>query len=214
MPFATAALDERAGRRITAAAIALALQGAFYWLILRPAIQPAPPPVATPLEVTLLQAARRLRPALPPPKHLRAVPRLQAAPATRQIPPPAEMTQPITVPWATKPAPRTPIDWQRAMQGEVRAEESGSHAGKLQFGFPQPPPASPAAPWKFGWDYAQTHRIEALPDGGLLINLTDRCALVAYLMLIPVCKIGKMPANGQLFDHIHDPRNDRPGALP
>ena len=40
-------------------------------------------------------------------------------------------------------------------------------------------------------------------------------ALVIYgFMFFPGCRIGRIPANGQLFDHMHDRRHDRPGALP
>jgi hypothetical protein len=83
----------------------------------------------------------------------------------------------------------------------------------VSFGFPKAPTAAPAVP-KFGWYYAGTHRIEELPGGGTIINLTDRCAIVVYVLLIPVCKIGKIPANGDLFKRLHDRRDGSEGALP
>ena len=48
----------------------------------------------------------------------------------------------------------------------------------------------------------------------MVINLTDRCALVLYGILIPVCKIGSIPLNGHLFDHVRDRRSDGQTALP
>ena len=83
----------------------------------------------------------------------------------------------------------------------------------VSFGFPKAPTSAPAVP-KFGWYYAGTHRIEELPGGGTIINLTDRCAIVVYVLPIPVCKIGKIPANGDLFNQLHDRRDGREGALP
>lgn len=216
MPLAPAALDVRASRRVTAAAIAAALQALFYWLILHEVVEPTALPSSTSLEVTLLQTVRRLRPTAPPPKHEERM-RLQQSPqsagrAPRAAPPPT-LTQSTTPPQATRPAAHAPIDWQGAIRAEVRANESRATSGKLRFGFPQQSAAAPPAP-KFEWDYAPTHRLEMLPSGGMLINLTDRCAVVFYGILIPVCKIGTIPTNGRLFDHMHDRRNDLPGGLP
>ena len=64
MLLASAAWDARVPRRITAAAIAAALQGVFYWLILHEAIEPTPLRSLTPLQVTIFQAARRSRPVM------------------------------------------------------------------------------------------------------------------------------------------------------
>lgn len=212
MSLATAAWDARAGRRAVAAAVAAALQAAFYWLILQDAIAPTAPPSATPLEITLLQTARRLTPAAPSPIGRREIPRPLAP---REIPLPPAIIAPITAPKARalERVPHAPVDWQQAIRDEVRAQ-AHSAPSRLQFGFPRSPPQGPAAPPAFGWDYARTHRLEELPEGGTLINLTDRCALVVYVLLIPVCKIGRMPANGLLFEHIHDRRSAPPSGLP
>lgn len=213
MPLMSAAWDMRAGRRVTAAAIAVALQGVFFWVILHETMEPTAGPKSTPLEVSIFAAASRPRPAPLPREHhhptLRPLP-----PIEKELAPvAAPIEQPITVPHLPKPAPHAPIDWQEAIQGEVRAEESRSRPRKLNFGFPQEPAAVAPAP-AFGWDYARTHRVEELPGGGTIINLTDHCAIVFYVLPIPVCKIGKIPANGHLFDHMHDRTSDRPGGLP
>jgi hypothetical protein len=64
----------------------------------------------------------------------------------------------------------------------------------------------PAAPLKppFGWSYARTHRVEALPGGGIIFNLNDRCAIVFAVMLIPVCKVGALEPRGDLLQHMRD----------
>jgi hypothetical protein len=58
---------------------------------------------------------------------------------------------------------------------------------------------------EFGWDHAATHRVEELPAGGWLINISDHCAIAIVLMIMPVCKIGTIPARGDLFEHMKDP---------
>lgn len=125
------------------------------------------------------------------------------------MPRPAKRVQPITLPHAVESATRPPSDWLRAMQGAVRAAESREPAGRLRFGFPRQPEPAAAVP-EFGWDYASTHRLEALPQGGMLINLNDHCALVLYGFLFPVCRIGRIPANGHLFDHMRAGRAGEP----
>lgn len=40
----------------------------------------------------------------------------------------------------------------------------------------------------------------------MIINLTDRCALVISIMLIPVCKMGEIKARGDLLEHMDDPK--------
>lgn len=214
MPLAPAAPDVPAIRRVTAAAIAAALQCAFYWLILHEAVAPATLPTSAPLEVTILQAAARLMPA--PFVHNRR-PGLAGwqTPPLREVPPPAARTQSMTLPRAAEPGPRPPIDWRQAMQGEVRAQEALARARKLRFGFPQRPAPPPRAAPAFGWDYAHTHRLEALPRGGMVINLSDHCKLVIYgLMFFPACTAGKIPVEGQLFGHMHERRNEDLDALP
>jgi hypothetical protein len=211
MPFAPAAWDARAGRRAVAAAAAAALQGAFYWLILQGALEPTARRNSTSLEVTIPRTVGRFMPTASPLRRRPEGRRPRAAPHEAALP--AAITAPITPPQAAMPVAHARVDWRQAMRDEARAQPR-SPARRLQFGFPQSPPAGPPAPPAFGWDYAHTHRLVALPAGGMLINVTDRCALVFYGFLIPVCKIGKMPANGQLFEHLHERRSAPPGALP
>jgi hypothetical protein len=211
MPVAAAALEARAAGRVAAAAIALALQGAFYWLILQEVIrQPTAPLSSTPLEVTVLQKAKRLRPLSSPLNSRPEIPKRLAPPS--EPPPPAGMTEPITLPRESKSAPPAAIDWRQALQSEARAEQAPSGPRKLRFGFPRAPRPDPAPP-KFGWDYARTHRIVPLPHGGMIINFSERCSINVWYP-IPLCRFGKLPVNGHLFDGLRSRRRDRADGLP
>ena len=213
MPLATAALDARVPRRVTAAAIAAALQGVFYWLILHEAIEPTALQSPASLQVTIFEAARRPRPATAPGERPHSVPPRRLS-RKREAPPTPAARRVALPPAATPtPPPGAAIDWPQAMQREVRARGSAPPPGKLEFGLPRRPAPTPPAP-QFGWDYAATHRVQHLPEGGLLINLSDRCAVVLYVLPIPVCKIGHIPVDGGLFDHLHDRRGDRADGLP
>ncbi len=64
--------------------------------------------------------------------------------------------------------------------------------------------APPKPKPEFGWSHAQTHRIEPLPEGGTLIWINERCFLVISGGLLPLCKLGKIQARGDLFEHMHD----------
>ena len=44
----------------------------------------------------------------------------------------------------------------------------------------------------------------------MLININDHCALVIYGFIFPICQIGRIPANGHLFDHMRDRRAGEP----
>jgi hypothetical protein len=102
------------------------------------------------------------------------------------------------------------IDWQQETRtAAARMAESldaeRRRKGKLT---PDPRFTRPAPRTEFGWDRSKTHQIESLPEGGTVIHLNDRCALVLSALLLPICKIGKIPARGDLFEHMgeaHDP---------
>ena len=65
-------------------------------------------------------------------------------------------------------------------------------------------PTLPKKPPQFAWDYAATHRIEAIPGGGMLVHLNDNCVLILFPLPMIGCGIGKRPANGDLFEHRRD----------
>ncbi len=64
-------------------------------------------------------------------------------------------------------------------------------------------PTQPKMPEQFAWDYAATHRVEALPQGGLAIHINDNCVLLIFPLPFIGCAIGKKPANGGIFESMH-----------
>lgn len=106
------------------------------------------------------------------------------------------------------PAPK--IDWASAAQQAV-ADELAAQSARLREaqGFTGRSPVLPTSPEtpskpEFGWQRWRLHRVEALPQGGLVVHLNERCVLVISALLIPACGIGKIPARGDLFEHMHD----------
>jgi hypothetical protein len=123
-----------------------------------------------------------------------AVPRHRSAPDSK-----------IASPKDESDAIQPPADWA----GEIRRAANDMAAKELMpkpkdFGFPHSSSA-PDRPIQFGWDYAATHRVESLPEGGLLIHLSDNCVLVLFPLPFAGCGIGKRKANGDLFEHMRDP---------
>lgn len=118
---------------------------------------------------------------------------------------------PITLPPESTNAapPASPrIDWAR--EAELSAsrqlqsdEDARRRAAPFSHDFSAQAPVRPTP--QFGWDHAHTQRIEPLENGGTLIWFNDRCGLVLAGMLFPVCKIGKIPARDDLFEHMNDP---------
>lgn len=214
MLSATAPLEARLGRRAAAAAVAAALQAIFYSLMVHEALEPTALQRSMPLAVTIFEVPRLASPTTTLPRQRPSrllLPHLAIAKSRPLLrPPPA---RPITPTTAAEASAHPPVDWQQAAQREARELASRSHTRKMQFGFPQMPESAPPRP-QFGWDYAHTHRVEPLPGGGTIINLTNRCALVVYAIPIPVCKIGHIPVNDHLFDDMRDRRNDPRGELP
>jgi hypothetical protein len=150
----------------------------------------------------------------------------QPAPAHREI---SRATQPTRPPAASaQPREKAPertesqapvaIDWaqeaERAAARQVDEDEAAARKAAALFAHKKPPSSlvlPPPPPPQFGWSHAATHRLESFP-GGVILNLTDRCAIVFSIMLIPVCKMGVMEPRGDLFEHMNDPA--QLGALP
>lgn len=192
----------RHSERVVAAATALALQAALYWALTPP--RPSQPRAGRPpaLAAMILTATRPSR--VRPPPLQATVPRMPGRAIENPVVPPTNPAEP------QRHGPRAAVDWQAAMQREVRAElpRAGAPA-KVRFGFP-PMPAKKDLPHAFGWDDARTHRIQRLGHG--VIDLGERCVITLWFP-IPVCRFGKIPANGDLFKHTHGPR-DAPDSLP
>jgi len=132
----------------------------------------------------------------PAQKSVRVKPLPKTPDATEQ-----ENTAPIAIDWAKEA--------ERAAAHRIEAdEEAGRRASALS---PRPGPSvgapeGRAATPQFGWDHAHIHRVEPIPNGGLVVNLNDRCAIVVvFPFLLPGCKIGKIASRGDLFTHMNDP---------
>ena len=103
-----------------------------------------------------------------------------------------------------------PIDWQAELvQAGKAAAAKNTETPKRDFGFPARSPTVKDYP-QFDWDYARTHRLEQLPEGGgLIIHLNDNCFIMLNPFPFPFCSPFKRKAKGDLFNHMHDP--DKPG---
>jgi hypothetical protein len=58
---------------------------------------------------------------------------------------------------------------------------------------------------EFGWSHARIHRVEPMEGGGFMVWISDNCFIAIGLMAMPMCKLGKKPARGDLFEHMDDP---------
>jgi hypothetical protein len=97
-------------------------------------------------------------------------------------------------------------DWTTEMSRVVNDAVSEKLAQKPRdFGFPHLPSAPASKTSQFEWDYVATNRIEAIPEGGLLLHLNDNCVLILFPLPFAGCGIGKRKVNGDLFEHMHDP---------
>ena len=102
---------------------------------------------------------------------------------------------------AIHPAP----DWTAELQLVAKhavAKELAQKRHELDFAHAFP--LQPKKSQQFAWDYAATHRIEAIPGGGILVHLNDNCVLIIFPLPLIGCGIGKLPANGDLFEHRRD----------
>jgi hypothetical protein len=131
---------------------------------------------------------------------------LEKATRRRQItakPPPARSVRPQE---RENNAIHPPTDWATEMSRVVNDAVSEKLAQKPRdFGFPHLPSAPASKTPQFEWDYVATHRIEGIPEGGLLLHLNDNCVLILFPLPFAGCGIGKKKANGDLFEHMHDP---------
>lgn len=124
-------------------------------------------------------------------------------------PPPVDLSSSaITVPpeVSAETPPKPSVDWQAQAQTAAARTAEALEAERRRKGkfAPDPRFARPVPRPEFGWDQSKIHRLEALPEGGTLIHLNDRCVLVLNGGLFPACKLGKIEARGDLFEHMGD----------
>jgi len=156
-------------------------------------------PEAAPIEVVLIDARSTARAGTGP---------LPGAP------PAASSGFPAQRPQANAPSPSAPalsgaIDWDNEARGAAARQadqDSGRNRRDMAGLSPQARAFQPSVPRpEFHWDHASTHRVEPLPGGGTLINLNDSCVVVVFVIMpIAACRLGKIPARGDLFEHMRD----------
>lgn len=108
---------------------------------------------------------------------------------------------------------RTPaVDWLHqgsiAVQQEVEEAEA-ARSRSATFGTPANAPgyqlpADGKQP-EFAWNRTSTERVQVIDGAGILVRINDRCAVMISVMVMPACKIGKIEARGDLFEHMNDP---------
>jgi hypothetical protein len=157
---------------------------------------------ASPLLVMLLQLGERQAPA--------ASTGAAARPRASHYRPPTAATAEAPAP-AIPAAPGTTINWatEATASAARQIEADEQRARQARALAPKAPPmfAARSRRPEFQWNYARTHRVEALPGLGTVIHLNDQCAIVLFL-IIPIgggCSLDKPPVRGDLFEHMHDP---------
>jgi len=98
-----------------------------------------------------------------------------------------------------------PVDWNAELlrAGKI-ASGIDSKNPTRDFGFPKRSATTADYP-QFDWDYARTHRLESVPEGGIMIHLNDKCVLVLNPLPFAFCMPFSREANGELFKHMRDP---------
>jgi hypothetical protein len=102
---------------------------------------------------------------------------------------------------AIHPAPDWTEELHRAAKHAL-ANELAQKRHELDFAHSFPAPLK--KPPQFAWDHAATHRIEAVPEGGILLHLSENCVLILFPLPFAGCGIGKRSVNGDLFEHMHE----------
>ncbi len=115
---------------------------------------------------------------------------------------PPKLTAPrLIAPPEREEAPAPPsIDWQHEAEATAREHAQRAEAQREHEDERAPPKPKP----EFGWSHSRVQRIEPMEEGGFLVWINDRCAIVISVLAMPVCKIGKKPARGDLFEHMDD----------
>jgi hypothetical protein len=138
--------------------------------------------------------------------------RVTARAARPAAPKPPAPANPAPEPESSSITPTPAPDWRAeariAANDELEAEERKRQSlfalAPHDFSGVRPGSSDDSKP-RFGWNHARTHRVEELSGGGLLININDRCAMVlVFIFPFPGCKIGKISARSDLFDHMQD----------
>ena len=141
-----------------------------------------------------------------------------ARPAAPKTPAPAN---PAPEPESSSISPMPSPDWRTeaqiaandAIAAEERKRRTPSPLQPHDFSGVKPGSTDDSKP-KFGWYQAGIHRVEGTPGQALVVHINDRCAVaILFIFPFPMCKVGKMPARGDLLDHMKDaPALAEPGV--
>jgi hypothetical protein len=121
------------------------------------------------------------------------------------------------VPVSAVPSAAATVDWaaEAARSARRQLEADADRNRQAHALAPQPSPmfAARVKRHEFPWDTAHGDRVETIAGIATVVHLSDQCA-VAFFLIVPFaggCALDKLPARGDLFDHLHDPD---PAELP
>jgi hypothetical protein len=145
--------------------------------------------------------------ALPVPPSAPAPPARTPRTPRQPGPTPVSPAAPDAAPAVAAPAP---IDWDAAAASAARAAVDAQVAtGTYRDLAGAPPavrawleaehltPARPGLPWRHA-------RVEFTPEGFPIIRINDHCVSLPMLAFLVFCKLGRIEADGHLFDHLRD----------
>lgn len=97
------------------------------------------------------------------------------------------------------------IDWREEGRRIAAAQlEDSLHAYRHLGGITAPSDSQPLARSEFGWSKTAIQPVQMLEGGGVVIWINDRCAIVISMLAMPMCKLGKIEARADLFEHMGD----------
>jgi len=174
-------------------ALALLIHVGLYFLLLSPRHTSPEAPERRTVLVFLQDTAGSRRPP-------RAVAPIAPPHLTEPLPPASTAPQ-LSVPPEHAPTGVPPaIDWHG--DGEQVAREHALEEAGRERKHDEGPPKPKSA---FGWSHSRVQRIEPMASGGFIVWISDNCFVVVGVMAMPMCKLGKNPARGDLFEHMDDP---------
>jgi hypothetical protein len=159
-------------------------------LLVLPALRTAPPRPPTVQRDAPQSTKPRVvpEPSLPTP--------IEVTPETRR----EAAEPPALIDWANEAAIVAKRRLGDAAKAAEQAAALSSWRSPVMAGALKPSP-------QFRWDYASTHRVQGAARGGIVINITDRCAIVfTGLFVLGGCKIGHQAVHGDLFERMRDPQ--------
>jgi hypothetical protein len=189
----------RRARRFCTFVLVLGFHVFIGWLLWATPRVPSVPAPSTGLEIVLIASPARAVAAEINPT-VRVPERAGSRNRNTVHPPPVPDVAPAEESNAIYP----PIDWDAELARAAQGARAGVPAEPKNFGYPHHSAIPPMKTPDFGWSHAQTHRVESLPDGGVVINLNDNCVLVLNPLPFAMCSPFNKKADGDLFEHMRE----------